>query len=116
MCAAFHDELPPPERSWCPSMAEPAESLAQLLHVVPAGVPNKTRPNESEPVRMSCVLGVSPRPFTGRPFSLSANSLLTEFRSRWISPWRSATFHAMSAPFALYHGPLPMRSRALMGG
>src|SRR5215210_957637 len=116
MCVAFHDELPPPERSWWPSIALPAALLDQLLHVVFAALPSSTRPNESEPVRMSCWFGLSPRPFTGVPFSLSANSLLIELRSRCTSPCRSATFHAMSAPFALYHGPLPTRSRAFTGG
>src|SRR3970040_1327239 len=65
---------------------------------------------------MSCSLGESPRPFTGCPFSSSAESLLMLLRSRWTSPCRSATVHAISMPRALYHGPSPIRSRALPGG
>src|SRR5215213_5167335 len=97
-------------------MADPAALLVQLLHVVFAAVPNNARPCESDPVRMSCWFGVSPRPFTGSPFSFNANSLLIEFRSRWTSPWRSATLNAMGALLALNHGPVPMRSRALTAG
>src|SRR5688500_18708962 len=115
-CAAFHDELPPPARSWCPTIALPAPLLVQLLHVVFAALPSSVRPCESDPVRMSCWFGVSPRPFTGSPFSLSANSLLMLLRSRCRSPCRSLTFLAISAPFALYQGPVPMRSRAFAAG
>jgi hypothetical protein len=53
-------------------------------------------------------------PLTGMPFSVSACVLLTWLRSRMMSPCRSATVAAMRAPFALCHGPVPMRSRALI--
>src|SRR4051812_19448821 len=91
-----------------------AELLVQLLHVV-SSVPGSARPSLSDPVRMSWTFGVSPTPFTGMPFSVSACVLLIWLRSRMMSPCRSGTVAAIIAPFALCHGPVPMRSRALMG-
>ena len=55
------------------------------------------------------MLGVSPRPFTGSPFSVSAVCFVRLFSG----PCRSSTLLAMTAPLALRHGPAPMRSRAL---
>src|SRR5215470_19549259 len=57
---------------------------------------------------MSCMLGVSPRPLTVAPFSVSAVCLLMLFL-----PWSSATSLAIISPLAFFHGPLPIRSRAL---
>src|SRR3954467_12486860 len=61
---------------------------------------------------MSCLLGVSPRPGSMSPFSVSAVSLLMLF----LSLWRSATLLAIRTPFALNQGPVPMRSLALIDG
>src|SRR5262252_6676539 len=58
---------------------------------------------------MSCWLGVSPRPFTTPPVSVSAVCLVM----RWLMPCNSSRSEAIKTPFALYQGPLPMRSRAL---
>src|SRR5437867_1938107 len=81
--------------------------IFQLPHVrsSPAA---KAVPSGWEPVRMSCMFGVSPRPLTFSPFSVSAVSLV-----RLFLPWSSATSFAMTAPLAFCQGPLPMRSRAL---
>src|SRR6202007_552568 len=71
-------------------------------------------PTGWEPVSMSCVLGVSPRPFTMAPFSVSADCLtrLLPRRARSsVSPCRSASELAIFSPFALYPGPFPMRWR-----
>src|SRR6185436_2615889 len=67
------------------------------------------RPAGSDPVRMSCSFGVSPRPLTISPFSVSAVSLLI----LPLPECSSATLLATTTPLALRHGPLPMRSRAL---
>jgi hypothetical protein len=67
-------------------------------------------PIGSEPVRISCWFGWSPRPLIGWPFSSSAVSLVTLA----LPEWSSATLFATTTPFALRHGPLPMRSRALV--
>src|SRR5262245_22157207 len=96
-------------------MARPSLFDVQLLHVVVFAAPRIARPSESEPVSMSCWFGVLPTPLTSAPFSVSALGLRTLLRSRSRSPCRSATFHAISCPLALYQGPLPMRSRALTG-
>src|SRR6266550_320112 len=61
---------------------------------------------------MSCLFGVSPRPGSASPFSVSAVALLILF----LSLCRSATLLAMRTPLALYQGPLPIRSRALIVG
>src|SRR5215813_5420808 len=57
---------------------------------------------------MSCMFGVSPRPLTISPFSVSAVCLLMLFL-----PWSSATSFAITSPLVFRQGPLPMRSRAL---
>src|SRR5215204_2706560 len=89
-------------------MAEPSPLLAQLPQVVsPPAV--EYMPFGSEPVRMSCSFGVSPRPLTGSPFSVSAVCLVMLAASEC----RSAALLATTAPLAFCHGPLPMRSRAL---
>ena len=54
------------------------------------------------------MFGVSPRPLTTSPFSVSAVCLL-----RLLLPCSSVTFWATTTPLALRHGPVPMRSRAL---
>src|SRR5689334_20752374 len=97
-----------PCRSWWPTIAEPSALLVQLPQVVsPPAV--EYMPCGSEPVRMSCVFGWSPRPFTFSPFSVSALSLLILL---WLE-CRSDTLFATTTPLAFCHGPLPMRSRAL---
>src|SRR5882672_4318842 len=96
-----------PCRSWWPTIAEPSPLLVQLPQVVsPPAV--EYMPMGSEPVRMSCSFGVSPRPFTFLPFSVSAVSLLMLA----LPECSSDTLFATTTPFALRHGPLPMRSRA----
>ena len=57
------------------------------------------------------MFGVSPRPLTTSPFSVSAVCLL-----RLFAPCSSVTFWATTTPLALRHGPVPMRSRALTAG
>src|SRR5439155_12314385 len=75
----------------------------------PAG---SARPSGCEPVKMSWRLGVSPRPFTDSPFSLSAVGLLILLPALC----RSSTLWAIASPLAFCHGPRPIRSRALMAG
>ena len=99
-----------PLRSWWPTMAEPSVLLVHALQVVSV-CGAKAVPSAREPVRMSCSLGVSPRPLITLPRSSSADSLL-----RLLPLCRWATSRAMSTPLALYQGPLPMRSRALTAG
>src|SRR3954470_23863040 len=65
---------------------------------------------------MSCWLGVSPTPLTTPPFSVSDSCLPSALPRRacsMVSPWSSPRFCATRCPRWLYHGPLPMRSRAL---
>src|SRR6266446_909227 len=57
-----------PCRSWWPTIAEPSPLLVQLPQVVSPPAVEK-RPSGSEPVRISCSFGVSPRPLTASPFS-----------------------------------------------
>src|SRR5919108_38665 len=57
--------------------------------------PANVVPSGCEPVRMSCMFGVSPRPFTTPPFSVSAVSLVILFL-----PCSSATSFAMTTPLA----------------
>src|SRR6185295_18567403 len=96
-----------PDRSTWPTIAEPSPDLVQLPQVVsPPAV--EYMPIGSEPVRMSCSFGVSPRTLTRSPFSVSAVSLLMLTFAECSSP----TFFATITPLALYQGPLPIRSRA----
>src|SRR5437879_5815189 len=96
-----------PCRSWWPTIAEPSPLLVQLPQVVSPPAVEK-RPSGSEPVRMSCSFGVSPRPLTISPFSVKAVCLLRLL----CSECRSLTLFATTTPFAFRHGPLPMRLRA----
>src|SRR3954469_22416950 len=73
-----------------------------------SSAPVNAVPSGREPVRMSCRFGVSPRPLTTSPFSVSDVCL-----PRLFVPCSSARLLATTTPFALRHGPLPMRSRAL---
>src|SRR5688500_5940669 len=95
-------------------MALPASLLVQFPQVasVFGAVGGASVPSACEPVRMSCWLGVSPRPLTIAPFSVREFSLLRAF----MSECRCATSLATTTPFALIHGPLPMRSRAFTAG
>src|SRR5882724_6040303 len=96
-----------PCRSWWPTIAEPSPLLVQLPQVVSPPAVEKYPP-ASEPVRMSCSFGVSPRPFTISPFSVKAVCL-----SRVLCPeCRSSTLFPTTTPLAFCHGPLPMRLRA----
>ena len=54
------------------------------------------------------MLGSSPRPLTISPLSFNWVCFV-----RLLSPRRFSTLDATSTPWALYQGPLPMRSRAL---
>src|SRR5262249_23166654 len=54
------------------------------------------------------MLGVSPRPLTTPPFSVSDVCLV----SLLLALCRSSTLVATTSPLALVHRPLPMRSRA----
>src|SRR5580765_8658818 len=96
-----------PWRSWWPTIAEPSPLFVQLPQVVSPPAVEKY-PAESEPVRISCSFGVSPRPLTISPFSVRAVCLVTLL----CPECRSSTFLATTAPLAFCHGPLPMRLRA----
>src|SRR4029077_12976146 len=78
-CEEFHDfdasSSLSPWRSWWPTIAEPWVLFAQLPHVR-SSAPANAVPSGCEPVRISCMFGVSPRPFTISPFSVSAVCLL----------------------------------------
>src|SRR5689334_10146251 len=92
-------------------MAAPGPSLlVQLLQVMSSPAANVV-PFGCEPVSISCVLGVSPRPLMPSPFSLIDVSLV-----RLFLPCNSATLLATTTPLAFCHGPLPIRSRALTAG
>src|SRR5216110_4031654 len=58
---------------------------------------------------MSCMLGVSPRPLTSSPFSVSAVCLVMLL----LALFSSVRFLAMTVPLAFCQGPEPTRSRAL---
>src|SRR6516162_4398047 len=84
------------------------DSDVQSLQVFPG----TTLPSAVEPVRMSCSLGFGDpgqAPGTGCPRS-STNKIGFPLRS-----WRSARSFPTIRPLALNHGPLPIRSRALVG-
>src|SRR5260370_24855001 len=99
-----------PCRSMCPTIAVPCVLLVQLRQVLssPGGKP---RPSGCVPVSASCLLGVSPRPLTTSPFSVSAVCLVT-----LLLPCSPSTSLAITTPLAFCHGPCPMRSRALTAG
>src|SRR3954468_9494122 len=99
-----------PIRSKCPSIADPCVLLVQFLQVrsSPAA---KAVPSGCDPVSTSCRFGVSPRPLSTSPFSLSAVCLV-----RLFAPCNSATSLAMTTPLEFCQGPLPMRSRAFTDG
>src|SRR4051812_5255301 len=99
-----------PIRSICPSIAAPCVLLDQFLQVrsSPAA---KAVPSACEPVSTSCRFGVSPRPLMTSPFSESAVCLV-----RPLVPCSSATSLATTTPLEFFHGPLPIRSRALTAG
>ena len=74
--------------------------------------PGTTLPSAVEPVRMSCSLGFcdpGQAPGTGCPRS-STNKIGFPLRS-----WRSMRSLPTISPLALNQGPLPIRSRALVG-
>src|SRR4030095_12717965 len=99
-----------PTRSEWPTIAAPCVELVQFLQVRSSPAANAD-PSACDPVSTSWRLGVSPRPLMTSPFSLSALCLV-----RPLAPCNSATSLANTAPLALFHGPLPMRSRALTAG
>src|SRR5215831_8277298 len=113
-CDEFHDFAGAlssrPVRSLWPTIAAPSPLFVQLPHVV-STLPAIAVPSGCDPVRMSCMFGVSPRPLTTSPRSVSAVCLV-----RLLVPCSSATLLAMTTPLALRHGPVPMRSRALTAG
>src|SRR5207245_4434641 len=106
-CDEFHDfeasSSRSPCRSWCPTIAEPSPLLVQFLHVRSSPAANAV-PSGCVPVRISCMLGWSPRPLTGWPFSLSDVCLFNLL----LALWRSATLVATTSPLAFFHGPFPM--------
>jgi len=79
-------------RSKWPTIALPSAALLVQLPQVVSPSPGASVPSSAEPVRMSCMFGVSPRPFTVPPFSVRAVCLFTLL----LSPWRSATLLAIS--------------------
>ena len=80
--AEFHELgfAPPPVRSKCPTMALPSPSALdiQLPQVVSPSLMTAV-PSRYDPVRMSCWLGLSPRPGVIPPCSLSTVSLVRLF-------------------------------------
>src|SRR2546427_4113995 len=78
--------------------------IAGVVHLVPR-VRRPVRPGARQDV---VILGVSPTPLIVSPFSVRAVCL---FRLL-LFPCRSARLFAISSPFELYQGPVPMRSRA----
>src|SRR5882724_4572110 len=92
-------------------MAVPVVLLVQLRQVM-SSLPENARPSGCEPVRMSCMFGLSPLALMVSPFSLSPVSLLILL----LLLCRSSTSLAMTTPLVFCHGPLPMRSRALTAG
>src|SRR6266581_2853543 len=99
-----------PRRSICPSMAAPCVLLVQFLQVRSSGPANAV-PSACDPVSASWRFGVSPRPLMTSPFSESAVCLVSP-----LAPCNSATSLATTVPLEFFHGPLPMRSRALTAG
>src|SRR5712671_7734082 len=99
-----------PMRSICPSIAAPCVLLVQFLQVR-SSLPANAVPSACDPVSASWRFGVSPRPLMTSPFSESAVCLVSP-----LAPCSSATSLATTAPLEFFHGPLPMRSRALMAG
>src|SRR4029079_9701792 len=84
------------------------DSDVQSLQVFP----NTTLPSAVEPVRMSCSVGLGDPghpPGTGWPRS-STNKIGFPLRA-----WRSVRSLPTMRPLALNQGPLPIRSRALVG-
>src|SRR5467141_403617 len=114
-CAEFHDDNEPevsplgPSPSECPTCpCVVVESDVQSPHVSPANSP----PSAPDPVMMSCSTGDGDPghwPLMGWPFS-SMNTVASPLRA-----WSSVRLLATKAPFALNHGPLPMRLRASVG-
>ena len=109
-CAAFHDvgfAQRPCGSKW-PTVARAAALFVRWLHVTcpAAGV---SEPSDWDPVRTSGRVGVSPRPFTVSAFAVRMLCLVRVAPS----PCSWATLWAIRTPFALYHGPVPIRSRAL---
>src|SRR5205823_6899570 len=100
-----------PPRSWCPTNAEPSPPLVQLAQVVSPFSAGNARPSPCDPVRMSWWLGFSRRLLTVAPFSVSAVWALMFGLS-----CRSLRSFATTTPFEFFHGPRPMRSRALTAG
>jgi len=74
--------------------------LVQLPQVVSRRPSRSARPG-SEPVRISCSFGVSPRPLTISPFSSEAVCVLTLL----CSECRSLALFATTTPLAFCHGP-----------
>src|ERR1700722_10857857 len=114
--AEFQEAFPPPVRSKWPSCAVPVVLEVQLLHVWSAAS-GYAVPSGREPVRMSCWLGWSPKPLGVSPFSVRTEAFETLAPRRAnssVSPCSSCRLRATSWPLALYQGPSPMRSRALI--
>src|SRR4051812_20580855 len=98
----------PSPSEWPTCAVSSAEEEVQSRQVLPA----ISRPLASEPVRMSCSLGV------GEPCHWPLILLPLSSRNRSASPvsaCRASISAATSTPCALYQGPLPMRSRACTG-
>src|SRR5689334_7103532 len=113
-CDEFHDFAgalsSSPVRSLWPTIAAPSPLFVQLPHVV-STLPAIVVPSGCEPVRMSCMFGLSPAPLTTSPRSVSAVCLV-----RLLLPCSSLRLLPITTPLALRHGPVPMRSRAFTAG
>src|SRR6185437_9117347 len=102
-CDEFHEcdasSSRNPCRSIWPSIADPWVLPVQLWQVLssPAG---KALPSGCEPVKASCRFGVSPRPLTTSPFSVSAVCLL-----KLLVPCSSSRLSATTTPLLFFQGP-----------
>src|SRR6185436_7343911 len=113
-CAEFQDEFEPevsrlaPKPSECPTcVCRTAESDVQSAQVNPGS----SVPSAADPVMMSCSTGGGDPihwPLMGFPFS-STKSVELPFIA-----WSSVTLFATRTSLELIHGPLPIRSRALV--
>src|SRR5260370_21374743 len=102
-CEEFHDfdasSSRKPCRSMCPTIAVPCVLFVQLWQVLPSPG-GKARPSGCVPGSASCLLGVSPRPLTTSPFSVSAVCLVT-----LLFACRPSTSLAVTTPLVFFHAP-----------
>ena len=99
-----------PVRSMCPTKADPRRSWSSCRRSCRRCPGTRCR-SRCVPVSTSCMLGVSPRPFTTAPFSVNDVCLV-----RLLLACSSSTLVATTTPFTFLHGPVPILSFALTAG